>query len=92
MDNPYGYPYPSITELLSLTQQAQRKFKSLPQEEQDCIIAERETKEKQKRITACIQQGLCPDCLGKLIRGKKDKKNNYKRTWNCVKCNKEIIH
>lgn len=35
---------------------------------------------------AYINQGTCPSCEGKLIRGKKDKKNNYKRAWVCSKC------
>jgi RNase P subunit RPR2 len=85
--------------LSSFSQQAERKFKSLPKEEQERITAEREVekeqeiiREEQKRITACIQQGKCPDCSGKLIRGKKDKKNGYKRTWTCMKCNKNIIY
>jgi predicted SprT family Zn-dependent metalloprotease len=82
--------------LSSLAQQAERKFKSLPQEEQNRITAERKEQEiikgEQKRVTAYMNQGKCPDCLGKLIRGKKDKKNDYKRAWRCEKCNKDIIH
>jgi len=74
-NNPYGDIYPSITELLLMTQQSKKKFNSLPQEEQDRITNEREAREESKRVSARIQQGLCPDCLGKLIRGKKDKKN-----------------
>ena len=34
-----------------------------------------------------IRQGNCPSCEGKLIRGKKDKRNNYKRSWECRDCN-----
>lgn len=92
LTNPYGDPYPSITELMLLTQQAKKRFKSLPQEEQDRITSEREALKEQKRVNACINQGKCPECLGKLIRGKKDKKNGYKRTWKCLKCNKDIIN
>ena len=101
--NPYGYGYPSITELLLLTQQAERnakkKFDALSKEEQDEAIKEKEKEAKaiealqeQKRVNACISQGKCPECLGKLIRGKKDKKNGYKRTWKCISCNKDIIN
>jgi len=90
--NPYGDIYPSITELLLMTQQSKNRFKSLPQEEQDRITSEREAIKEQKRVNACINQGLCPDCLSKLIRGKKDKKNGYKRTWNCLKCDKDVVH
>jgi len=90
--SPYGDPYPSITSLLLLSDQAKREFKALPQEEQDRIISEREALQEQKRANACINQGLCPNCLEKLIRGKKDKKNGYKRTWKCINCDKDIIH
>ena len=90
--NPYGDPYLSMMELLDLTQQAKKEFKSLPQEEQDRITSEREAIQEQKRVNACINQGKCPKCLGKLIRGKKDKKNGYKRTWKCLSCDKDIIN
>ena len=90
--NPYGDPYPSISELLHMTQQAKKRFMSLPQEEQDRINAQREADQEQKRVNACINQGKCPECLGKLVRGKKDKKNGYKRTWKCLSCDKDIIN
>ena len=90
--NPYGDPFSTITSLLLLTQQAKKKFNALPQSEQDQIIAKRESDAEQKRITQHIQQGVCPHCEGKLIRGKKDKKNDYKRTWKCLNCNINIIN
>lgn len=90
--NPYGDPLSGMTNLLLLSQQAKKEFKSLPQEEQDRITSECEASQEQKRVNACVQQGLCPDCLGKLVRGKKDRNNGYKRTWNCAKCEKDIIH
>lgn len=91
--NPYAFQNPllSITTLLSLVHKAKQEFKTLPQEEQDRITAEREVIQEQKRVAACIQQGKCPHCLGKLTRGKKDKKNGYKRIWKCTKCNEEVI-
>lgn len=100
--NPYGYP--SITELLLLTQQAaernaKRKFDALSKEDQEEVIKAKEEEKKarealqeQKRVNAYINQGKCPECLGKLIRGKKDKNNGYKRTWKCISCNKDIIN
>jgi len=90
--NPYGDPLLGMNMLLSLAQQSREEFNSLPQEEQDRITAQREHVQEQKRANACIQQGLCPECLGKLIRGKKDKKNGYKRTWFCVKCDRDILN
>jgi len=89
---PYGDPLLSITMLSALTQQAKKSWNARPQEERDRITAEREAIQEQKRANACISQGKCPHCLGKLIRGKKDKKNGYKRTWKCLKCDKDIIN
>jgi len=101
--NPYGDAYPSMTGLLSLIlqakQHAKKKFDALSKEEQDMVIKAKEEEAKtreaiqeQKRVNACINQGKCPKCLGKLIRGKKDKKNGYKRTWKCLSCDKDIIN
>jgi carboxypeptidase C (cathepsin A) len=90
--HPYGNPLPAMMGLLHLAQQSKKRFNSLPQEEQDRITAEREAIKEQKRVSACISQGKCPECLGKLIRGKKDKNNGYKRTWKCVNCDKDIIN
>jgi uncharacterized protein with PIN domain len=42
--------------------------------------------EKQRKVHTMIRQSTCPICNGKLNRGKKDKNNNYKRTWNCTNC------
>jgi uncharacterized protein with PIN domain len=42
----------------------------------------REERERKAKVI----QNICPDCDGKLARGKKDKKNNYKRQWNCKDC------
>jgi RNase P subunit RPR2 len=51
---------------------------------------EREEKRRllsEQRIRhAKIMKNICPDCEGKLIRGKKDKKNDYKRIWTCKDC------
>ena len=94
--NTFGDLLPNIISLMLLTQQPKKKFKALPQSEQDQIIAKRESDAEQKRITQHIQQhiqqGICPHCEGKLIRGKKDKKNDYMRTWKCSSCEKDIIH
>ena len=91
-NNPYGYPFPTITSLLLLAQREENKFKALPQEEQDRITTQREHEQEYKRVNVCIQQGKCPYCEGKLIRGKKDKRNNYKRTWKCLKCNEDMFN
>ncbi|MBD7970238.1 hypothetical protein [Paenibacillus gallinarum] len=33
-----------------------------------------------------IKKSICPTCGGRLIRGKKNKLIEYKRTWNCINC------
>jgi len=51
--------------------------------------ARRKLSEQRARYAKIIKS-ICPDCEGKLIRGKKDKKNNYKRMWSCESCG--ILH
>jgi len=46
----------------------------------------RRIKEDQEIKRVKILKNICPECGGKLIRGKKDKKNDYKRSWKCVNC------
>ena len=46
--NLYGNPLITMTDIFYLTQQAKKRFKSLPQEEQDRITVQRETIKKQK--------------------------------------------
>ena len=33
-----------------------------------------------------IRENTCPYCKSKLVRGKRDKKNGYKRKWTCTGC------
>ena len=47
----------------------------------------REQFEEQIRQTK-IRQSICPVCNNKLVRGKRDKKKDYKRLWDCLFCNK----
>lgn len=41
---------------------------------------------EEKARRAKIMNRTCPSCEGKLIRGKRDKKNDYKRSWDCRDC------
>jgi uncharacterized protein with PIN domain len=65
-----------------------QKSKSIPPEESIRLEQECQQAKKQQRIEYFIHQGRCPDCGSKLIRGKKDKRNDYKRTWTCGECEK----
>ena len=71
---------------LSLLATAEYKYNKLTSKEKQARKEERERWEEEYRINECVSQGKCPDCKGKLIRGKKDKRNNYKRTWTCSEC------
>ena len=82
----YNDPYLSMIDLLYLSQTVKSDFNKLPKEEQERILAEREQREENRRIAACIQAGKCPTCLSNLIRGSKDKSDGYKRIWHCKKC------
>lgn len=47
---------------------------------------EREAARLERVRQAQIIQNVCPTCEGKLARGKKNKKNEYKRDWKCEAC------
>lgn len=73
--------------LLSSMMVAAAKQRDQLTEEQKAERAETRRRLSEQRIRhAKIIQNICPDCEGKLVRGKKDKKNNYKRAWNCRDC------
>jgi hypothetical protein len=73
--------------LLSSLMVAAAKQDSQLTEEQKAERAETRRRLSEQRVRhAKIIQNICPGCEGKLVRGKKDKKNNYKRTWNCRDC------
>lgn len=43
-------------------------------------------REEMRVRKAKVMNNICPDCEGKLSRGKKEKKLNYERTWKCNSC------
>lgn len=69
--------------LLAETRKAEAR---LPEEERTRRKEERRKASEERLRQAQIIQNVCPFCEGKLIRGKKDKKNNYKRSWQCSNC------
>lgn len=96
MINPaYGSPFGMSTEeaiisILKLGEQSKARFNALPKEEQERILKERADEKERKRVAWCLSQGKCPYCGNKLVRGKKDKKNGYKRIWTCKTCDLDI--
>lgn len=69
--------------LLASTRKAEA---SLPEEERNRRREERRLEQEERHRRACIVQGICPSCREKLIRGKKNRKNDYKRDWYCSGC------
>lgn len=77
----------SYTALLnSIMVAARRSDSKLTPEE----LADREKRMKQREEQRILHykvlKNICPSCDGKLFRGKKDKKRDYKRTWSCKDC------
>lgn len=58
-------------------------------EERERMRQEREAIRNEEIRCSHIRSGICPSCEGKLVRGKKDKRHNYKRSWECKEC-KEV--
>jgi hypothetical protein len=76
-------PYALISSLMVAS--SNQRFKLT--EEEKTRRAERRRLSSEERIRqAKIIKNICPACEGKLVRGKRDKKNDYKRLWNCKDC------
>ena len=95
----YGnYPYDFLNllhELNLMKKENKRKFEAMtPGEQQEYLRKEQEEKERIKQAEQAvihnkyINRGYCPGCKSKLVRGKKDKKKGYKRSWYCNSCDK----
>lgn len=41
---------------------------------------------KEEKRQKSIRSNVCPACNGKLVRGPRNKHNDYKRTWGCIDC------
>lgn len=61
------------TSLISKTERARRNV----------VYARWKAEEARK---SSIRLNVCPLCEGKLVRGKRSKKNDHKREWSCQKC------
>lgn len=76
-----------LSTIVAMMLSANRNFNEKYTKEQQLEMKQnREAIRKEEVRCANIRQGICPSCEGKLIRGKKDKRNNYKRSWDCKEC------
>jgi uncharacterized protein with PIN domain len=82
-------PYTIINSLLIASARENAK---LTDEEKAERRERRRQAEEQRIRKALVLKSICPDCKGNLVRGKKDKKNDYKRVWTCKKCGKPHTH
>lgn len=69
-------------------QHMDNKLKYLPPEELERLDKERLERRAEEARIGKIRSNTCPDCSGKLTRGKKCKRNNYKREYLCGECTK----
>lgn len=76
-------PYALISEIVAAN--ARENAKLTPEERAKRNERIRKT-EEQRIIRVKVTKSICPSCDGKLTRGKKDKKNDYKRKWACGEC------
>lgn len=72
--------------LTSLLCEAQRIESQLTPEEKTKREERRRITEETRRRKAQVLKNICPNCESKLIRGKKEKKLDYKRLWTCKEC------
>lgn len=84
----WGDPYADIMGISSsLLERIRMKNARLTPEERQANTERYERLQEERRIKTLIIQNICPSCENKLVRGKKDKKKDYKRDWKCGSCN-----
>ena len=76
----------SLGMMTSLIKMAKIADSKLTPEERIERDKAREKERELNRMSRLVLKCICPYCEGKLVRGKKDKKNDYKRSWSCNKC------
>ncbi|MFK3936630.1 hypothetical protein ACI2JA_03820 [Alkalihalobacillus sp. NPDC078783] len=70
---------------------AKRENAKLTPEERAEIRARNKELQIRKIRMVKVIKNICPECDGKLKRGKKEKVLSYKRTWNCSCCEKRFV-
>lgn len=76
--------YPSLVQQI-VAVNAGNKSK-LTKEQSEEREKESKKREEMRVRKAKVMNNICPDCDGKLSRGKKEKELNYERTWKCGSC------
>lgn len=72
---------------IGLLAESRKAEARLSEEEREFRKEKRRLASEERYRQSSIVQSVCPSCKGKLVRGKKNKKNDYKRDWKCSKCN-----
>ena len=76
-----------LTTITAMMLGANQRYKEIyTKEEREIMKQKREAIREEEIRCSLVRQCICPSCKGKLIRGKKDKRNNYKRSWECKEC------
>ena len=84
---PIADPYANVMGVgMSLLASAKMKDSKLTDEERKANREHYEAMRKERQRKASVIANICPVCDAKLIRGKKNKKNDYKRDWQCSVC------
>lgn len=80
--------YPNPYELIGtmLNESNKRLNAKYSKEEREELNRKMEQHREEEARKCLIHQSICPSCNAKLIRGKKDKRNEYKRKWECTAC------
>lgn len=78
-----SYAHGFINTLLAASARSESE---LTPEEKTKRDNERRKLAKEQIRQAKIIKNICPICDGRLVRGKKNKKNDYKRVWTCSQC------
>jgi len=81
-----------LTTITAMMLGAKRNYNGkYTKEEKEIMRQEREAIKIEEFRCSQVRQGICPSCKGKLIRGKKDKRNDYKRLWDCKECKEKHL-
>ena len=86
MDNKRSIVVDSFYEINSLLAGMMARNSKLTPEEKTANRKANELRIEKECRKYQVIKNVCPSCEGKLIRGQKDKRNDYKRLWTCRAC------